>query len=93
MSAPIAVPGIDRKESTNHFDYTDDQIAEKKMAIKTMTDLWPDVNATWAEWVYDLCKNTPEDKLKEIMERVENEPTKHFTANDPRSHLYDEAQK
>jgi hypothetical protein len=93
MSAPIAVPGLERKEEPNPFNYTEDQKTEKKLALKTMKELWPDVNPMWAEWVYDMCKNTPDDKIKEIMHKVETEPTKHFTVNDPRSHLYEEAKQ
>ena len=91
MVAPIAVPGMSHKEEANPFDYTDDQKAEKKIALKHMADLWPTVNLAWAEWVYDMCKNTPEDKLQAIMEQSDTVPTKHFTANDPRSHLYEES--
>ena len=93
MSAPLAVPGLERKEEPNPFNYTDDQKTEKKLALKSMKDLWPDVNSAWHEWVYDLCKNTPEDKLAEIMEKCDSVPTKHFTVNDPRSHLYEEAKQ
>lgn len=93
MSAPLAVPGFERKEEPNPFNYTDNQKTEKKIALKTMHELWPDVNSAWAEWVYDLCKNTPEDKLHEIMEKCDSVPTKHFAVNDPRSHLYEEAKQ
>ena len=92
MSA-LAVPGLERKEQPNQFNYTEDQKVEKKIALKTMKELWPDVNSAWTEWVYDLCKNTPENELGEIMEKCDTVPTKHFTVNDPRSHLFDEAKQ
>jgi hypothetical protein len=84
----IAVPGFERKVEENPFNYTDDEKAEKKLALKRMHELWPDVSMAYAEMVYDMCKTTPEDKLKEIMHRVETEPSRHFAANDPRSPLY-----
>jgi len=93
MSAPLAVPGLERKKEPNPFNYTEDQKTERKLALKTMKELWPTVNDLWMEWVYDLCKNTPEDKLKVIMENCDTIPTRHFTANDPRSELYEEAQR
>lgn len=93
MAAPIAVPGMSRKEEANPFNYTEDQKAIKKLALKQMAELWPTVNPTWAEWVYDLCKNTDEDELQKIMVKCDTNPPKHFTVNDPRSHLYEEAQR
>ena len=77
MAAPIAVPGIERTKHPNHFDYTEDQLGEKKLAIKTMLELWPGVPYTHAEWVYDMCKNTPESELQEIMRKVDEEPSKY----------------
>lgn len=85
----IAVPGFERKQPENPFSYTDDQIAERKLALKYMREMWPDVNPLHAEWVYDLCKNTPEDKICEIMEKVNTVPSKHLPCNDPRSHLFE----
>jgi hypothetical protein len=41
-----------------------------------MNELYPTVPALWAEWVYDLCKNTSENKLKEIMEKIDTEPSR-----------------
>ncbi len=84
----IAVPGFERKEAENPFDYTEDQIAERKLALKYMRDVWPDVNPLHAEWVYDLCKNTPADKMNEVMDKVVTVPSKYIPCNDPRSHLY-----
>lgn len=84
----IAVPGFSRKKADNHFAYTDTQLAERKLALKQMHELWPDVNPLHAEWVYDLCKNTPDAKLCEIMEKVDTVPSKHLPCNDPRSHLF-----
>jgi len=84
----LAVPGIPRAKPANHFSYTDDQLAEKKLALKQMHELWPDVNPLHAEWVYDMCKNTPEEELKVIMEKTESMPSRFKAANDPESDLY-----
>ena len=77
MAAPVAVPGFERKTNDNHFGYTEDQLGEKKLALKTMMELYPGVPYTHCEWVYDLCKNTPEKELKEIMRKVDSEPSKY----------------
>ena len=83
--ASYAIPGFERVETPNHFGYTEDQLGERKLALKTMKELYPDVPNLWAEWVYDLCKNTPEEKLKEIMEKVDREPSR-FIAEAGESH-------
>ncbi len=76
MAAPIAVPGFDKTQSSNPFGYNEDQLGEKKLALKTMMDLYPGVPYTHAEWVYDLCKNTPQKELDIIMKKVDSEPSR-----------------
>jgi len=68
--------GLERRQEDNPFNYTEDQLTEKKLALKTMRELWSDVPATYCEWVYDLCKNTPEDKIKEMIEKINNTPSR-----------------
>ena len=68
--------GLSRKEVDNPFNYNDDQMTEKRLAMKTMKELWSNVPELYASWAYDLCKNTPEDELKKIMEKVEQEPSR-----------------
>jgi hypothetical protein len=50
-----------------------------------MSELYPDVPKLWAEWVYDLCKNEETHKIKEIMEKVEQIPSR-FVAEPGESH-------
>lgn len=73
----LAVPGLDRKQHHNHFNYTEDELAEKEVALKEMSRLWPDVSTYYAEMVYDMCKNTPPEKLEEIKKKVIEEPSKY----------------
>jgi hypothetical protein len=68
--------GLERRQEDNPFNYTEDQLTEKKIALKMMKELWSDVPDTYASWVYDLCKNTEEDKLKEMMEKIDNTPSR-----------------
>jgi hypothetical protein len=68
--------GLERHQEDNPFNYTEDQLTEKKIALKMMKELWSDVPDTYASWVYDLCKNTEEDKLKEMMEKIDNTPSR-----------------
>tara|TARA_E500000305_G_scaffold81524_1_gene67321 strand:+ start:49 stop:366 length:318 start_codon:yes stop_codon:yes gene_type:complete len=72
----ITGTGLSRKEADNPYSYTDDQITEKRLALKTMKELWGDVPELYASWAYDLCKNTSEDELKEIMKKIETEPSR-----------------
>jgi hypothetical protein len=65
----ISIPDCPQHKNDNPFGYTEDQLAEKKIALKTMHEIWPTVSPTHAEWVYDMCKNTNESKLLEIMKK------------------------
>ena len=51
MALSVEGSGISRKEPENHLKYTEDQLAEKKLALKTMCELCPDVSPIYAEWV------------------------------------------
>jgi hypothetical protein len=35
----MEVPGFERKQHENFYNYTDDQLAEKQLALKTMKSL------------------------------------------------------
>ena len=57
----MEVNGLERAKHANVFNYTDDELADKKI-------IYPDVNPYYAELVYDMCKNNSQediDKLKE----------------------------
>lgn len=73
----MEVPGFQRKQHENPFEYTDDQLAEKKLALKTMQSLWPDVPTYYAELVYDMCYNSSQEEIDKIKEKVEKEPFKY----------------
>jgi hypothetical protein len=77
MSAPLTVDGVPRTETPNPFGYTDDQLQEKKLAIKTMRELYPNVPVMYCDWVYDLCKNTPPDEMEEMKKRIDTNPSKY----------------
>lgn len=72
----IAVPGFERKVEENPFNYTDDQKDAKRLALIRMKELYPEVPDLYAEWVYDLCVNTPDDDLQQIMKRVDETPSR-----------------
>ncbi|MCH1612975.1 MAG: hypothetical protein L7S72_06735 [Flavobacteriales bacterium] len=73
----MEVPGFERKQHENPFNYTDDQLMEKQLALKTMHELWPDVPTYYAELVYDMCKNKTQEEINDIKEKVENQPFKY----------------
>ena len=73
----LAVPGLERKKHENPFKYTDSQLAEKDLALKKLKDYYPTVPTFYAELVYDMCVNTEQEKLEEIMKKIDSEPTKH----------------
>ena len=51
----MEIEGYERKKHENHFSYTDDQLQEKQIALKTMAELYPTVPAYYREIVYDMC--------------------------------------
>tara|TARA_R110002124_G_scaffold30393_1_gene104605 strand:- start:1724 stop:1987 length:264 start_codon:yes stop_codon:yes gene_type:complete len=77
MSIPLDVEGLERKQHENPFNYTEDQLQEKQIALKTMKDLYPDVPPFYAEIVYDLCKNNTPEEIDIIKEKISNTPSKY----------------
>jgi hypothetical protein len=73
----MEVPGFERKQHENPYSYTDDQLMEKQLALKTMKELYPDVPTYYAELVYDMCKNKSQEEIDKIKEKVEKEPFKY----------------
>ncbi len=75
------ISGVPRYKPSNHFQYSDDELAEKKLALEKMKIIYPDVNEYYAEMVYDMCKNTDASKIEEIKQRVETNPFKYNYSN------------
>ena len=75
------ISGVPRYKPINHFNYNDDELAEKKLALEKMKIIYPDVNEYYAEMVYDMCKNTDSTKMEEIKQRVETNPFKYDYSN------------
>ena len=64
------VQGLERHEQPNPYGYDEAAKAQKQRWLKELADLYPDVNALWREWVYDLCVNTPPDELEAMKRRI-----------------------
>jgi hypothetical protein len=77
----MEVEGLERKKHENPFNYTEDELAEKQLALKKMKELWPEVPTYYAEIVYDMCKNESQEKIDEIKEKVEKVPFKYSKKN------------
>jgi hypothetical protein len=73
----MEVEGLERKKQDNPYNYTEDQLAEKKLALHNMKIIYPDVNEFYAEMVYDMCKNTDEAKIELLKQKILNEPFKY----------------
>ena len=78
MSAPLHIEGLERKKQDNPFNYTEEQLQEKQLALKTMKELYPDVSPFYADLVYDLCKNSTQEEIDKIKEKVNNTPSRHL---------------
>jgi hypothetical protein len=75
------ISGTTRYKPINHFNYSDDELAEKKLAMEKLKIIYPDVSPYYAEMVYDLCKNTDETKMEEIKQRIDTTPFKYDYSN------------
>jgi len=75
------ISGTTRYKPINHFNYSDDELAEKKLAMEKLKIIYPDVSPYYAEMVYDLCKNTDEAKMEEIKHRIDTTPFKYDYSN------------
>ena len=75
------ISGIPRHKAENHFNYTEDDLAEKKLAMEKLKIIYPTVPEYYAEMVYDLCKNTDATKIEEMKQRVETNPFKYDYSN------------
>ena len=69
----MELEGYSRKEEDNPYKYTEEQKQEKKIALKLMKELYPDVNDYYANMVYDLCKNTSDEDMEKMKYKIENE--------------------
>ncbi len=41
-----------------------------------MKDIYPDVNPYYAEIIYDLCKNSSQEEIDKMKERIDKNPPK-----------------
>lgn len=80
----MEVPGFERKKHDNPFNYNDDQLIEKQLALKTMKELYPDVPTYYAEIIYDMCKNKTQEEVDKIKEKIETTPFKYSKVVPPR---------
>jgi hypothetical protein len=72
----MEVEGLERIKTINHYNYTDEQLAEKELCLKQLAIIYPTVNRYYAELVYDMCKNTSDEQM-EILKKKALEPFKY----------------
>lgn len=77
----MEVPGLQRKQHENPFNYDDDALLKKQLALKTMKELYPTVPTYYAELVYDMCENKTQEEIDAIKEKIENTPFKYANQN------------
>ena len=63
----LDLANIPRRERPNPNNYTALEIAERDLTVDAMLQKHPTLPRTWLEYVYDLCKNKPEEEIKEII--------------------------
>ena len=65
------VEGVERHKEDNPYKYTEDQLAEKEIAVRNACLAYPDVPRLWVGWAYDVVTNTPLEELKEMMDKID----------------------
>ena len=75
------ISGLPRYKPENHFNYSEDDLAEKKLAMEKLKIIYPTVSEYYAEMVYDMCKNTDQSKIEEIKQKIETTPFKYNYSN------------
>jgi hypothetical protein len=77
LNINMDVRDIPRHKHDNPFNYNDDQLAEKALALEKMKTIYKDVPMYYAELVYDLCKNNDQNVIDEIKQKIEVTPFKY----------------
>lgn len=77
----IDVSGIPRAKAENPYNYSEDQLADKALAMAKMKIIYPTVEPYYASLCYDMCVNTKLEELEEIKKRVEVNPFKYDYSN------------
>jgi hypothetical protein len=75
------ISGIPKHKPENHFNYTEDDLADKALALEKMKTIYPTVPLFYADLVYDLCKNTDQAKIELIKQKIESTPFKYDYSN------------
>ncbi len=73
----LFVDGLERHKPANPYNYTEEEQADKKLALKNMCDLYPDVSYYYAELIYDMCKNKSQEEINEIKKSIDTTPPKY----------------
>ena len=73
----LSIDGLERVKHENVYNYTEEQLALKDQYMRQIKLLYPDVSQYWAEVALDICMTKSEEEQKEIMKRIDNEPSKH----------------
>ena len=60
---------LPRYQPENPYNYTSVELAKRTKAIKDIQKDYPNVNVSWAEWIYDVVGNMHEDEVMEIMNK------------------------
>ena len=73
----LEVEGIPRHQEDNPYNYTEEQKDAKKLALKTIKELYPDVEPYYSELVYDMVVNSSEEEIEKIKQKVLTQPFKY----------------
>ena len=73
----LSVKGVERYKTENRFNYTEEELDKRKLALMDMQKLYPDVPSYYAGLIYDMCVNKSNEELEEIKKKIEETPPKY----------------
>lgn len=62
----LNVEGMDKHKPINHFSYSEDELAEKKLTLHNLKIMYPTVSQYHADLIYDMCKNCSKEEIEEL---------------------------
>ncbi len=66
------VPHRDPEANDPYYDkYDDEGRILKKEWLKKLADVYPSVEPSWREWIFDLCYLTPPDELEKMKREIQ----------------------
>jgi len=58
---------LPKYQTPNPYNYTKVQLSKRKRDLKAIIADFPGVPPMWAEWIYDVIENMPQEEVEKII--------------------------